>query len=97
MDVKQAVRKAVEYVTAIYEDANIEHVDIEEIDFDEPANAWKITIGFFRHWGQPTRAAQLLARMESRQWEKRTFKVVEINDHDGRVVSMKHRELNVLD
>lgn len=96
MDVKQAVRKAVEYVTEIYTDANIEHVDVEEIAFDETANAWKITIGFFRHWDQPTRASQLLARMESRQWEKRTFKVVQINDSDGRVVSMTHRELGAV-
>lgn len=101
MDAKQAVRKAVEYITDIYADANIEHVDVEEIDFDETATAWKITVGFFRHWDQPTRATQYLTRIESRHWEprewkKRTFKVVQINDHDGRVVSMTHRELNAL-
>ena len=96
MDVKQAVRKAVEYVTDIYADANIEHVDVEEIAFDETTDAWKITIGFFRRWDQPTEASEVLARVESRQWKNRTFKVVQINDSDSRVVSMTHRELGAL-
>ena len=96
MDVKQAVRKAVEYVTDIYADANIKHVDVEEIDFDETADTWKITIGFFRRWDRPTGASELLARVESRQWKNRTFKVVQINDSDGRVVSMTHRELGAV-
>lgn len=98
MDVKQAVRKAVEYIADIYADADIKHVDVEEIAFDEAADTWNITIGFFRHWEQPMRGAmELMARLEQRQWKKRTFKVVRLNDHDGRVVSMTHRELNALD
>ena len=96
MDVKQAVRKAVEYVADIYTAANIEHVDVEEIAFDETADAWKITIGFFRSWGRPTGVSEVLTRVESRQWKNRTFKVVQINDRDGRVVSMTHRELEAL-
>ena len=96
MDVKQAVRKAVEYIADIYADADIKHVDVEEIAFDEAADAWKITIGFFRRWDQPTGASELLARVESRQWKNRTFKVLQINDSDGRVVSMRHRELGAL-
>lgn len=96
MDAKQAVRKAIEYITDIYADANIEHVDVEEIAFDEKAGAWKITIGFFRNWRQPMLSLQALTRMEPRQWKNRTFKVVQINDSDGRVLSMTHRELGVL-
>ena len=95
MDVKQAVRKAVEYVTDIYADADIKDVDVEEIVFDDAQNAWKITIGFFRRW-TPSRVEQVLGQMESRQWKNRTFKVVEINDGNGRVVSMTHRELGAL-
>ena len=96
MDVKQAVHKAVEYVADIYADANIQHVDVEEIVFDEKTNDWKITVGFFRRWDQSTGTSELLARVESRQWKNRTFKVVQINDSDGRVVSMTHRERGAL-
>lgn len=95
MDVKQAVRKAVEYVTDIYADADIRDVDVEEIVFDDAQDAWKITIGFFRQWS-PSSIEQVLGHIESRQWKNRTFKVVEINDGDGRVVSMTHRELGAL-
>ncbi|MDE0206296.1 MAG: hypothetical protein OXP66_09755 [Candidatus Tectomicrobia bacterium] len=95
MDVKQAVRKAIHYVTDIYADAKIKDVDVEEIVFDDARNAWKITVGFFRQWS-PEKLAQVLGHIESRQWKNRTFKVVEINDGDGRVVSMTHRELCAL-
>ena len=95
MDVKQAVRTAVEYVRDIYADANITDVDVEEIAFDDAANAWRITIGFFRRWS-PTTVEQVFRRIESRQWTSRTFKVVQINDSDGRVVSMTHREFGAL-
>ncbi len=95
MDVKQAVRTAVEYVTDIYADANITDVDVEEIAFDDAANAWKITIGFFRRWS-PTNVERALGRIEARQWKNRTFKVVQINDSNGRVLSMTHRELGAL-
>jgi hypothetical protein len=95
MDVKQAVRTAIEYVTDIYADANIKDVDVEEIAFDDAQNAWRITIGFFRRWS-PTTVEQALWRIQSKQWKDRTFKVVQINDSDGRVVSMTHRELGAL-
>ena len=95
MDVKQAVRRAVEYVTDIYADANITDVDVEEIAFDDAQNAWKITIGFFRRWS-PTNVERALGRLEAMQWKDRTFKVIQINDGDGRVVSMTHRQLGAL-
>ncbi len=95
MDVKEAVRRAVEYVEDIYADANITDVDVEEIAFDDAQYAWKITIGFFRRWG-PTNVERALGRIEARQWKNRTFKVVQINDSNGRVVSMTHRELGAL-
>ena len=95
MDVKQAVRKAVDYVTDIYADASIKDVDVEEIVFDDAQDAWDITVGFFRRWS-PTNAEQALWRVESKRWQDRTFKVVKINDGDGRVVSMTHRELGAL-
>ena len=95
MDVKQAVRKAVEYVEDIYAGASITDVDVEEIAFDDAQNAWKITIGFFRRWG-PTNVERALGRIEATQWKDRTFKVVQINDGDGRVVSMTHRQVGAL-
>lgn len=102
MDIKQAVGEALQYITDIYAHTDIRHVDVEEVTFDETADAWRITVGFFRYWDQPARTPQLLSPAESRHWEprewkKRTFKVVRLNDHDGRVVSMTHRELNASD
>ena len=95
MDVKQAVRTAVDYVADIYANRDVWDVDVEEIVFDDAQNTWKITIGFFRRWS-PTNVEQASWRIESKQWKDRTFKVVQINDGNGQVVSMTHRELGAL-
>ena len=92
MGVKQAVHTAVVYVADIYADWNVMDVDVEEIVFDDAQNAWKITVGFFRHWN-PTNVQQVFRPTVSRQRKDRTFKVVQIDDGDGQVVSMTHREL----
>ena len=52
MNVKEAVRTAKEYVAELYADEPASHVGVEEVVFDEPDNAWKVTVGFFRPWDE---------------------------------------------
>jgi hypothetical protein len=58
MDAKEAVREAIQYITDIYAHTDIRHVEVEEVTFDETADAWKIPIGLFRYWDQTTRSLQ---------------------------------------
>ena len=54
MDVKQAVQKAKEYLADLYEGEEVEFVGLEEVEFDEEADQWKVTIGFSRPGTVPT-------------------------------------------
>ena len=50
MEVKQAVTMAKRYVIDLFEAEQITNVGLEEIEFDEMSNCWKVTIGFSRPW-----------------------------------------------
>lgn len=88
MDVKQAVATAKAYVADVFSDERPTNIGLEEIVFDENADAWKITIGFSRPWTTTKSAFQVLSAIEA----VRTFKVLTISNDDGRVVSMTARE-----
>ena len=90
VDVRDAVRKAKEYVADTFADESIEHLGLEEVVFDEADRTWQVTVGFFRPWdrtGFPASLANVPA------WRHRCLKVVHIEDDSERVVSLTHREL----
>lgn len=89
MDVKEAVRMAKEHITELFADESIQWVGLEEVVFDDMNNVWKVTISFTRGGT----LAGAIARVAARQ-EERPFKVVQIDDRTGRVLSMTHRTLN---
>ena len=97
MDVKEAVGKAREYVSEVYSEENIENIGLEEINFDETANCWKVTIGFLRPWDRKDTLPASLKYIQgggSTGWRRRSFKIIQIDDRTGCVVSMTHRVVN---
>ncbi len=50
MDVKDAIKVAKGWVSDIYSDEGILNLGLEEVEFDEAAQLWKITVGFSRPW-----------------------------------------------
>lgn len=90
MDVKAAVRTAKDYINTMYADEQISSVGLEEVKFEGGLpDTWDVTIGFFRSFaGEPL--TQLAAALQ-RDPRRRTYKIVRINDADGRVVAMLHR------
>ena len=91
MDVREALQKAKECINDVYKDEGIEHVGVEEIVFDDGKHIWEITIGFFRPWDRIVGLAAALTPKP--EWEKRQFKVVQIDDDTGRMIAMTHRTL----
>lgn len=91
MDVKQAVQVAKSYLIELYGDTDekIKHVGLEEVVFDDDASSWKITIGFSRTWEY----RNALSAVMDDGGHARAYKVVEINDSDGQVISLKDRLL----
>lgn len=99
MDVKEAVQTAKEYVAELYADEPARHIGVEEVVFDEPDDAWKVTVGFFRPWDEKLGLSGILgaaADGESALWKRRSFKVVKVDDATGRVKSLTHRSVSSL-
>ena len=92
MDVKDAVRTAKDYITAIYKDERVTGVGLEEVRFEAGLpDTWDVTIGFFRSFaGEPL--TQLAAALESDPG-RRVYKIVRIDDRDGKVMSVTHRAI----
>ncbi len=89
MDVKEAVRTAKEYLAEIFADEGIANVGLEEVVFNDAANAWSITIGFSRPWDQKRSLAAALSEGRA----DRSYKVLRINAESGQVESLTDRYL----
>ena len=86
MKVKEAVQKAKEYITEMFENEDVRLIGLEEVVFDRQKGVWKVTIGFARTTGAM-----------SAVFSNRVFKVVHIENSTGEVVSMTHRVLTTSD
>lgn len=90
MDARAAVAQAKEYVSILFADEGISDVYLEEIFFgQEDTEEWKVTIGFNRSSSRE-RARNPVVEAISPPRE-REYKVVVINDLDGRIVSVTDR------
>ena len=92
MEVKEAARTAKKYVNDLFAGENIINVGIEEVKFDEWSNEWKITVGFYRPWTIKDHTNLLNIGYEAKRTE-RSYKVVSINDENGKVGSLEDRFL----
>lgn len=91
MQAKEAISFAKKYISDIFADEKIDHIGLEEVEFDENSNAWSITISFSRPWDEvPGTFGSQLASFVPR---RRDYKVVRISDNDKKMISVKNREL----
>ena len=89
MDVREAITKAKEYLILVYADENISNVGLEEVEFDERSQKWNVTLGFYRRLGQPQNA--LAATLQGLSTPRRLYKVLRVDDWNGKVESIKAR------
>ena len=90
MDVKEAVQAAKAHISDLFAGEEITNVGLEEVEFDDRADAWKITIGFSRPWERP---GELGVRLGLKA--NRSFKVVHV-DSEGAITSVKDRVLDAV-
>jgi len=96
MDAKEAVRLAKDYVKDIFVEEQITNVGLEEIEFNDDRDCWEITIGFSRPWDYQTRSAFESADdpfKTQRRPRTRSFKVVNIDASNAKVLSVKNHEV----
>ena len=89
MDVKQAVIQAKTYVKDLFEEEKPANIALEEVEYNNQASEWLITVGFNRPWDRPN---NLIAEAAGLNEPRRSYKVVRISDETGEVMSMKNFE-----
>lgn len=88
MNVKDAVKKAIDYIADIFESEHPENIGLEEVVLNENDNTWEVTVGFSRPWDH--QKGGLLASMQSLN-PQRQYKIVKIDNESGEVKSIKIR------
>lgn len=95
IDVKQAVRIALEYVREIFDSDKLSHLGLEEVE--RLGGTWLVTVGFSRPWDYPRHDAlsSLHPLAQLRDPDKRPdrdYKLVRIDAETGEVESVKNRD-----
>lgn len=87
--VKDAVKSAVSFVNEMYEGQALKDLLLEEVEMEQEADAWLVTIGFSlsQEDVSPSHASTTSRKL------RRVYKVVTINAQSGVPLSMKIREL----
>ena len=89
MDVKEAVKRAKDYVAEIFDEEGLSNLGLEEIEHDDHAGTWNVTLGFSRPWNTTRNA---LTALTGDTAARRTYKVVRVRDADGEILSVLRRE-----
>ena len=89
MNVKTAAKLAKEYVVDLFIEENISNVGLEEIELVGDSRFWEVTVGFSRPWDHGGLATISLGQKGLR----RSYKVLQINNVNGNVVSVRDRIL----
>ncbi len=84
MDVKTNINIAKSYISDIFEPEGAFNIGLEEVIYDSEKDVWSVTVGFSRPWDRQNLSSIIPQR------EKRTYKIVDINNH-GQIVGMRNR------
>jgi hypothetical protein len=90
IDVKEAVRRAKSFVAQLFKEEGLINLGLEEIEHDDGAGAWKVTLGFSRPWNTQRGP---LTDLVGDAAAGRSYKVVTVRDEDGEVTSIKLRDV----
>ena len=98
INVKEAVRIAVEYVRELYAPDELVDLRLEEVELSESGKYWHVTIGFSRpelkkQQRQVEPPGGSVLSLLRPQILEREYKVVTINAQSGDVRSMKIRQV----
>ena len=90
MNVKEAVRLAKQHILDLFAEEKVTNLGLEEVEFDEHANEWIVTLGFSRPWDEPRNP---LAALTQTLYVRRTYKVVRVASGSEQVLSVKTHEV----
>jgi hypothetical protein len=91
MNVKDAVKIAIGYVTELFEEEELSNIGLEEATFNHTQEVWEVTVGFSRPWDYPKPG--LVSGFQP-STPRRQYKVVHIDPKSKEVTSVTIREVN---
>jgi hypothetical protein len=89
MDVKDAVKMAKKYIDELFAEEGVAELGLEEVEYDDLQNEWRITVGFSRPWERER--GGLLALTQGHVQKPRSYKVVRVSAETGTALSVKNR------
>lgn len=89
MEVKEAVKTALEYAAEVFSEGELSNLGLEEVVYDDSKKTWRVTVGFSRPWDYPQGAVATIAGGRVR----RSYKVVDIRDSDGTATAIRTRKM----
>ncbi len=97
MDVKEAAHTARKYVADVFAEDEISYIALEEVEFDDASDVWAITLSFLRPTGTMNKLDLIAPGLSPGRNVRRSYKIVNVDDQSGRVISVKHRTLKSAD
>jgi hypothetical protein len=88
IDVKQAVKKAADYLKELYAERTLTNLDVEEVEKSDDERFWLVTLGYTDDALNRSAALSVLGA----GGVYRKYKVCKIDATSGECVSMKMRE-----
>lgn len=105
MDVKEAIKAATDYVADLFHDQLYARPALEEVEQDDRTRVWNVVVGFLRLPDKSVLAEDeallrdvvvedlgLVKVPPPFVMPRRVFKVVQINDADGRILAVRDRD-----
>ncbi len=87
IEAKEAVRVAMESMRELFEESDIPHLALEEVERSQDGESWLVTVSYARPFAKTT-----IESMTGQQGTT-TYKVLEIDAGNGVVRSMKNRQI----
>ncbi len=88
IDFKAAVKAALAFLAEAFPNEEVRGVRLEEIDLSPDEKFWYVTVSYLREASSPSELARAVSGFDVRE-----YKVIAIRADDGRVQSMKIRQL----
>ena len=92
IDVKQAVKTAIQSIKNFYEEKELKDLALEEVEYASENKMWLITLGFLVPDKNPKKSISLLLNEDTKEYIRK-YKILKIDEETGKFQSMKIRKV----
>ncbi len=96
IDVKEAVKNAVDFMQNVLEEEKLHDLALEEVRLSDDEQYWYVTLGFTRHYTIPINSEDAFAQLKkviASEKVVREYKSLKVQAENGKVMSMEIRTI----